>query len=83
MQNHEKKSGESKYFSPPGHHHYTIDAIVIDIGVGIVSIIGIDVDVVEIVVVIVDVVVDIYHESDNRRNEVDKVEGIRTSWYGN
>ena len=78
MQNHETKSGES-HFLPPGHHYYTIDAIVIDIGVGIVSIIGININVVEIVVVIVDVVVDIHHECYNRSNKVDKVEGIRTS----
>ena len=73
-----KKSGES-YFLPPGHNHYTIDAIVIDIGVSIVSIIGININVVEIVVVIVDIVVDIHHECYNRSNEVDKVEGIRAS----
>ena len=67
-------------FSPPGHHYYTINTIVIDIGVGIVGVIGININIIEIVVVIVDVVVDIHNECHNSRNEVDKVEGIRTSY---
>ena len=70
-----KKIRES-HFLPSGHHYYTVDAIVINIGVGIVSIIGININVVEIVVVIVDVVVDIHHKCYNSSNKVNKVEGI-------
>ena len=80
MQN-QKQTYLREYFSlsPPRHHHYTINAVVIDISVGIVSIIGVNINIIEIVVVIVDVVVDIHNECHNSRNEVDKVEGIRTS----
>ena len=63
--------------SPPAWHcDHNICPGIVHICIGVVCIVCVHGDIVQIVVVVIDVVVDVDHEGDDCRNEIDEVEGI-------